>query len=360
MGREEELLRLLSCWDATAARTTVAVVRGEAGIGKSRLVAAAAVEVHRHGGRVVLGACANGPQRPYEPFVAALAADLARLSDDELVRLGTWAVTLARLDADVAARLDVARRDIVDPERERAAVQAALHDYLSWAARSHPLLFVVEDLHWGSVGTRDAVAHIARSGGDAPLMLVVTIRDERPVRDRDVAAFVDQLANQAGVEVIALSGLGVPAAALVIDEMGGVLDPEQGVRETGGNPLFLRELVRAGPGSRSLRQLVADRQTSLSRRDLDVVDVAAICGEQVDVTLVAEALDRSPADVLDSLEKAEASGLIGAGTPPGRFAFTHDIYRSIHDASLTLSRRLRLHAAVAHALSRRAGDRAVI
>ena len=72
-GRDGELRQLLGHWDAAARQTGVVLIRGEPGIGKSRLAAELAAEVHERGGRVVLGVCVDGPQRPYEPFVAALA-----------------------------------------------------------------------------------------------------------------------------------------------------------------------------------------------------------------------------------------------------------------------------------------------
>ena len=242
---------------------------------------------------------------------------------------------------------------MVDPERERVAVHEALAGYLLRSARTHRLLFVIEDLHWASIGTRDVVQHIARFGSDAPLMLLITTRDERPFVEDDFSAFLGRIAALPSVETITLAGLDVRAAANVIAAMGGDLDPEEGVRQTGGNPLYLRELAREGAGSRSLVELVAERFNRLSASDLDVLDVAAVAGEQIDVPLVASTLDRGNAAVLDALECAEAVGLISAGESPGRFAFAHDVYRSVRYASLTASRRLRLHAAVAHALSAR-------
>ena len=355
VGRDAELRRLLACWDSAAGRTTVAVVRGEAGIGKSRLAAAVAVEVHRRGGGVALGTCSEGPQRPYEPFMTAIEADLARLSADELERrLGSQAHTFARLSRDVASRLDIAGREVVDPERERAAVLGVLHGYLAHAADVRPLLFVIEDLHWASSGTRDAIGHISRFGGDAPLMLLVTTRDAPPHVPADLAAFLGLLAGLPSVEMIAFAGLDVAAAASMIDAVGGDLDPAQGVRLTGGNPLFLREVIREGPASPTLGEIIADRFDRLGPDDLDVVDVAAAAGDQIDVILIASALDRPTADVLDSLERSEAAGLVGPGAGPGRFAFIHDVFRSVRYASLTASRRLRMHAALAQALSGRA------
>ncbi len=357
VGRDDERERLLTCWERSATRTTVAVVRGEAGIGKSRLVADVAVEVHRCGGGVALGACTDGPQRPYEPFMAAIEADLGHLSPDDLARrLATSSATLARLSPDVATRLQVVGQDVVAPERERGEVQAALLEYLTAAARTRRLLFVIEDLHWASVATRDVVAHISRVGGGAPLMVLVTTRDERPFVENAFGAFLGRLTGLASVEIVTLSGLDAAAAATVIGAAGGDLEPVEAVRQTGGNPLFLRELAREGPGSRSLRELVTDRFNRLCASDLDVLDLAAVAGEQIDVPLLASALDRSVDDVLDALERAEGTGLIGAGARPGCLAFTHDLFRSVRYSSLTTVRRFRLHAALAVALRDQAPD----
>ena len=329
VGRDEELHRLLACRERAADGTVVAVIRGEAGIGKSRLAAAVAAAVHQRGGRVALGSCTDGRQRPYEPFAALLTIE-----------------GRARVGADL----------VIDPERDRVAVQAAVHEHLLEAARVHPTLFVIEDLHWASSATRDVVSHIARVGGDAPLMLLITFRDEPQLDGGDVGDFLARLASLPTVEFVTLSGLDATAAASVIHAVGGDLDPEFAVWQTGGNPLFLRELARDGEGSRSLREIVAARFGRFSSADLEVLDAATVAGEQIDVSLVASTVDRSVDEVLDTLERAETAGLIGPGARPGRFAFTHDVFRSVRYASLPSSRRMRLHAAIARALDRRATD----
>ena len=257
VGRDEELHRLLACRERAADGTVVAVIRGEAGIGKSRLAAAVAAAVHQRGGRVALGSCTDGRQRPYEPFAALLTIE-----------------GRARVGADL----------VIDPERDRVAVQAAVHEHLLEAARVHPTLFVIEDLHWASSATRDVVSHIARIGGDAPLMLLITFRDEPQLDGGDVGDFLARLASLPTVEFVTLSGLDTTAAASVIHAVGGDLDPEFAVWQTGGNPLFLRELARDGEGSRSLREIVAARFGRFSSADLEVLDVATIAGEQIDVS----------------------------------------------------------------------------
>lgn len=349
-GREGELERLRRCWEATASGTVVVVVSGEAGIGKSRLVAAAATEVHASGARVVFAACAHGTHRPYEAFVDALADDVRRMFGgvvDE--RLEVHRAMLGRLFPLVGGDVGSPAAEVVDASRDHSDVLSGLHACLVAMTWGQPVLFVLEDVHWASSGTRDALSHIARAAGPAPLMVLATIRDGRP-EAADAVPMISRIVSLPSVETIALAGLDVAAAAAVIDGVGGRLDVAQAVHDTGGNPLFLGELARHGPGSRSLRELVAERFIGVEPQDLDVVDAAVVIGEQIDVSFLARVLDRSTGDILDALERLEAAGLVGPGSTPGRFAFTHDVFRSVRYHGFGVGRTMRLHAAVARAL----------
>ena len=97
------------------------------------------------------------------------------------------------------------------------------------------MLFVLEDLHWASDGTREAVASIARSPGRAPLLLLATTREESSTSD-DYGAYLRRLARLPDVATVALGGLDLAAAAQLIDEIGAEMDPALGLAQTGGNP----------------------------------------------------------------------------------------------------------------------------
>ena len=342
-GRDGELQQLLGHWDTAARQTGVVLIRGEPGIGKSRLAAELAAEVHGRGGRVVLGACVDGPQRPYEPFVAAVAAVAGSRPRDGV---------LDALFPRPARALDGTSNDVVDAERDRLAVQDTLYDALAELAEPSGLLFVLEDLHWASDGTRQAVAAIVRSPRRVPVLLVATTRDDESSLVGDYRSYLRHLARSPSVTTLSLGGLDVAAAGRLIDEVGAVMDPAAGVAQTGGNPLYLRELARGGPAGRSLREVVADRFEHLAVGDVDVVDAAAVIGDPIDAALLAAALDRGPDDVFDALERIEAAGIISANGSAGRFAFTHDVFRSGRYADLSASRRMRLHAWIARALDR--------
>ena len=106
VGRTAEREALRQQWQlAQAGHTLIVVVTAEAGMGKSRLVAELASDVHATGGSVLLGACHEDIDEPYGPFVEAIADDAAGLgSADARRRAGDAAGTLARLSPDLARR----------------------------------------------------------------------------------------------------------------------------------------------------------------------------------------------------------------------------------------------------------------
>ena len=150
VGRERQVERLWLEWDAAHAETRIVLVRGEAGIGKVACRRSFATQVHACGGHVVLGACVNGPQRPLEPFVAAFGS--VGGGDDPLLD-HVFEVSI----------VDRVGHEIVDRDLERTRLHGALYDRMAELATPAGLLFVLEDLHWGSAGTREVLMGFATS-----------------------------------------------------------------------------------------------------------------------------------------------------------------------------------------------------
>ena len=305
-GRRDERARLLACWERAASGAVVlAAVTGEAGIGKSRLVAELAIDVDVRGARVLFGSCSERSQVPYQPFVEALSEIVAatpeiQLRDD----VGRKGVALARVLPELAERLGLSvPREILDAEGERHAMHDALRSYLSHLARSHPTLLIVEDLHWASPTTREAIRHIVRTPGHSALLIVVTARDTAPDLDAHLARWLADLTRMPAAEVVALPGLDVAAAQELIAEVGGTLDATAAVRDTGGNPLFLREMATARQSSRTLQGLLANRYSLVPESDLDVLDAAVVLGQTIHAELVAAATERSVLEIIDVLER---------------------------------------------------------
>ncbi|MFZ1489073.1 MAG: AAA family ATPase [Ilumatobacteraceae bacterium] len=360
VGRGHEQERLAELWRrAMQPQLMVALVTGEAGIGKSRLVAEFAVEASGEG-RVVLGSCYAGTQAPFQPFAQVLVDDATQPGDPAwLDWIGAAGPTLARVAPELGRRLDLAEPgEDVDPLDEKAGALAELHGYFSRASRTRPLILIVEDVHWASRSTRDAVLHIARVGGRCPMLVIVTSRDTAPERDDALVTLFGELLRLANVEHIALGGLDEDAIGALLEGDVSGLDASRVLAETGGNALLVRERLRSGTsaGGPSIAALLGDRCARLDPSTVDVVNAAAVIGAEFDAGFLAACLDWGVSDVVSALEAGEAAGLV-ASTPgrPARFRFVHALFQAWLYESLPPHDRRRRHHQAFVALERR-GD----
>ena len=360
VGRSDERAVLRDRWRAASeGRTLTVVVSGEAGMGKSRIVAELAAEVHAGGGHVLLGACHEDADAPYGPFADAIADDAVPLDAASIERraasaaaaLAVLSPELERLLAPAASRHD--RRAATD-RADRAAIVDGIRHWLVATASVAPLLLVVEDLHWSTSSTRDALVHLVRRAGAAPLLLVVTTRDGPPDLGPEVAALLAELEAHPTVTRVALRGLAPADVAALLDTT--VERAEAVHAETGGNPLLA---ARAEEGAAaSLPAWLLRREQLLDGEVRDLLDLAAVIGVGFDADVLAAAHGTSLLGVLELLEQAEAAGLV-VPRPGHRseYAFVHALFRSHRQRALTPRRRLELHARIADALGRRSGDR---
>lgn len=287
VGRHAELVLLRELWvRASAGRTLVAVVAGEAGIGKSRLVAEVAAEIHGSGGRVLLGPCFEDGSSPYEPFVHAITDDVSGLPFPEARRrVGDAAEALARVVPELPPVLDVeVPLEVLDPTAAQIEVFAGVLGYFTRAAEGGPMLLVVEDVHWARPTTLGAIRHIAGANARAPMLILVTTRDAPPDLDDRLAVFLADLTRLPSVERIDLTGLPEADIAALLRDLGDDTDPGTVLAETHGNPLFVRERASGTPGQSggSLMGLIARRYALLTEEDRDVVDIGAVLGSEFD------------------------------------------------------------------------------
>ena len=350
VGRGSERDALRRQWRlARGGHTLLVLVTGEPGIGKSRLVSELAVEVHVDGGRVLLGACYEDVDEPYGPFVQAIVEDAAQLDEADVEqRAGPVAAALTRLAPQLAGRLP--RREDPRPAGAADVAPAELWDgiahWLALSAAAAPLLLVVEDLHWATATTRDALRHLVRRARRAPLLIVATARDSRPDLDADLALLLDDVARAPSVSRLALRGLGRDEVARLSGAATAEVDGI--VAETHGNPLLVTHLTSDAGGS--LPEWLARRDDLLDDRTRAVLDQAATFGTEFDADLLAAAHETPLLAVLECLEAAEAAGLVVPR--PGRraeFAFVHALFRSARDDALGPRRRLDLHHRAARA-----------
>jgi DNA-binding SARP family transcriptional activator/tetratricopeptide (TPR) repeat protein len=320
-GRAAELRTLMAAWTAArAGHGSVVLITGEAGIGKTRLVAELARRADNAGARVAVGAGVDvGGEAPLAIW-QELAPELARTVPPPPDR-ADWPAELGRLVPDVAVRLgrNEPPPPVSSPELERLRVFDAVLRLVEWAAAGRPVLLVAEDVHRADPASMQLCAHIGRRLAARPVLFVLTRRDrpDRPAAD----ALVADLAGR-GVEVTDLE-LGPLSAVELAAVARGVADlteaaVEQVVGTADGNPLLAVESARAlaagnNAPPQNLRAAVRAATGALPRPARDLAEWLAAAGRE----LSAAELAALPLADRDAAEEAVLdTGLIcraGAG-----------------------------------------------
>ncbi|MGQ0716101.1 MAG: ATP-binding protein [Pseudonocardiales bacterium] len=377
VGRRAELAALEAAFEraATGGRQVV-LVGGEPGVGKSRLAAEFAREVHAGGTSVLFGRCDDGLAMPYQPFVEALSHYLHRAPPVELPsRLGQLGGELARLVPEVTelvAGLPSPLRS--DPETERYRLFEAMASWLGAASSDEPLLVVLDDLHWATQPTLSLLRHVARATSPAHLLLVGIYRHTDLDPAHSITNLLADLRREPGVERLVLEGLDEAEVMALLEATGRSLGDHarelaRAIRaHTEGNPFFVGELVRHAVESGNLgresnggiehlgipegvHEVVLRRLGRLSEAANQTLVTAAVVGAEFDLAVVAVVTGLGEDVVAEALDQAMAAGLVKeAASVTLRFRFRHQLVRTSLYSSLGTARRLRLHRRVGEAI----------
>jgi len=343
LGRDGELARLRVAWAHAGERgCRLVVVAGAAGIGKSRLVAEFARTVAADGAAVLLGRALDRQLVPYQPVVEALGDHLAASHPQERARLIQCAgPPLGWLLPDLTAD---GRAHPAEPAARRYLMFEAACALLAGLTAYTGVVLVVEDLHMADRSTLALLEHLVRRARPGRLLLVATLDDAWG--DPDLLA---DLGPDGLAERVALAGLDEPAVAALIAGTTGRPAPAgvaRAVRErTRGNPMFVQELARHGlaGGVRQVPERVRDLViTRLGRLDpalAEVLQAAALAGEEFEADLVTAMLDRPTGSLEPLLDRAVTAGLVEEVTrEPRRLRFAHLMVYEALRASLSGAR----------------------
>lgn len=386
VGRSREVADLVNRCRPPLDGPALVVVSGEPGVGKTRLLAEAAVAVHGTGATVLWGRCAEEPLGAFQPFIESLEPVVASLPVHELrVVLGQGASDLARILPRVAERLPAIT--LVEPaeDADRQLLFEAVSRCIGGLAVKHPVVLVVDDLHWADGPSMQLLTHLLRNPGLRSLVVLASVRAGTADWSADATEAYADLVRTERLTRIELSGLDEPAVTELLGLADHRMHPEgfsfaRALQaSTAGNPFFIREVIRhlneTGrlrmedgrllvddphahldvPGG--VRAVVARRLARLSEPARELLTLAAVIGNDFDVPLLMALTAKDDDQVLDLLEEAIAAQLVVE--PQGgidRFTFTHAIVRdALHDG-IGPSRRSRHHRRVAEALEQLAGD----
>jgi len=287
VGREVELAQI-SAVLAAAQPGAVLLLRGEAGIGKSRLLVETMAEAERRGFMPILirvldfGAARR--QAPLRMLAEALAVHRPGWIDDPSVEPGLRAALHDVLDRAMPADLAVPYAAMEDAKRAVLRAEAVAAFGAAVAAEA-PLVIAVEDLHWANDTLRALVRALARLTVSTRIVLLMT---SRPEGDSVDAAFRRDLAG-ASIAVVELGPLHPDATYRLAQAAASAVDRvviERFVARSGGNPLFLEQLalsaVEAEAASlpTSIRGLVQARLDRLERADRAALQAASVLGQR--------------------------------------------------------------------------------
>jgi hypothetical protein len=204
-GRSAELRTLLDAWRAAArGRGQVVVLTGEAGIGKTSLVAELARRATTSGARTAIGAGIDvGGETPFAVWLEMTRALVATVRP--VPRGLVWPRELNRLSDDLGTRLGQPDppAPVAAPELERLRVFEAILRLVEWASADRPLLIAVDDAHRADRASLRLTAHIARRIATLPVFLVLTRRDH-PARTELDALITDLASRQVPIAEVGL------------------------------------------------------------------------------------------------------------------------------------------------------------
>ena len=212
VGRDEPLEHLTALWrkaSSSDGHAHVVLVAGEPGIGKTRLAAQLARQVHHDGATVLLGRCEEELGVPYQPLVEALRFAIDHVEASSLSRvLGRYRGELVRLLPEIVRACP--RPTCADPLRSRDRALPALRRRGRVARRvsaDRPVLLVVDDLHWAGRPTLLLLRHIVTAQPSMRVLIVGTYRDTDLQRGDPLTEMLADFRRVERVERVSLHGL---------------------------------------------------------------------------------------------------------------------------------------------------------
>jgi DNA-binding CsgD family transcriptional regulator len=371
VGRSRELNVLLEAAGAAASgQASLVVVGGEAGIGKSRLIAEV-VDRLRADGWLILegGTVALGDDGlPFGPIVEALRA-LSRQVDPKRIAdaAGPSLPELARLVPELSA---VGSAEPV-PGSHADWLQVRIFEgvlrLLGRLGDDTPVALLVEDLHWADRSTRDLLAFLVRNAREERLLVVATIRTDDLHRRHPLTSWLAEAERQPRVERIDLARFERSEVEELVSAIEGDRPSralvESIARRSDGNAFFVEELVANLDADGRLREELPTTLRGVLQVNLagpsetagHLVEVAAVAGREVEHDVLAEVVGLPEADLSAALREAIEAQLLVAETDGDgeRYRFRHALVQEAAYDELLPSERRTLHAAYARCIEAR-------
>ena len=390
VGRERELRLLRECFErAEAGQGQVAMIVGEPGIGKSRLLHEFRRQLGRRATWAEGHAQSFGRSMPFHPVID-MTRRVCRVedADPEAVIIEKVKHSFRRLEVEDPETLAVIRYLLsvdpdypqlaaMDPERRHAAIVRATHGLIERGAELRTHVIVIEDVHWCDPATEDWIIRLAGRLATKRVMMVLTYRPGyRPnfaTRTFHTALALSTLSGEESLTVAGglLGAVDLPPAlqALVLDK-------------ADGNPFFIEELVRSleelGAVRRdgdltvsltttldhmavpdTVQEVILARTHRLDEPLRHLLEVAAVIGKDVPFAVLRAVTGRAEGALAADLRRLQDAEFIyeTRSFPEVEYTFKHALTHDVAYGRIDAESRRALHARIVAALEALYPDR---
>jgi class 3 adenylate cyclase len=391
VGRNAEMQTMTDAIERVAGGEgrEVLLISGEAGLGKTTLVAEAARGAFSTGACVLFGHCEEDLATPYQLFAEALGHYVTHAPEEQLLaHVEAHGSELSRLVPVLASRIrELPPSKATDSDSERFLLFAAVVGLLDAMSEEQPVVLVLDDLQWADKGSLFLLRHLGAAEQGMRVLILGTYRDSELSQSHPLTDTLAALHRQRGVSRIELAGLDDSGVVALLEAAAGQSLDTAGAslahavyRETDGNPFFVSEVLRhlsetgaiyqdstgrwvaentpeqlALPDS--VRVVIRARVGRLGKDAGRVLSVASVIGRDFDLDLLARATKTSEDNLLDLLDSAASVALVREIADTGRYSFAHALIQHTLYEDLGHNRRARSHRQVAEALENLWGDR---
>ncbi len=390
IGRAADLTALQALVDqAKRGEEQVALISGEAGIGKSRLVAETKTYAANQGFLLLQGNCFQADRAfPYAPILDLLHSCFSGSSPQTRHRdLAPFAQELSQFLPDVTPLIPESTPLVIpsapDPHQEKRRLFALLLHFFTQQTTHQPLLFIVEDLHWSDDTSLELLLYLARGCTHLPIFFVLTYRsDEVSPELRHYLAEFDRehLAQDFSLQRLARADVDVMLQAIFAMHQAmhsGLVESMYALTE--GNPFFIEEVLKSliATGEiaskddvwertllfgthkrhpsipRGVQDAVYQRTKQLSAPARQVLRLSAVAGRRFDLTILRQVMHTDEPHMLMFMRELIAAQLV-IEEAADQFSFRHALTRQAVYAELLAGERRALHRTIAETIEQHA------